>query len=91
MDQSGILRMFVELDQNLARFHMPTLFTALAGGPTCFRERDILGQIGGPMVGAMEDTHNALASGLSGEFTQADLHKLRKLCRRRTCPGWPRC
>ena len=43
------------------------------------------------MVGALEDTHNAFAGGLSGEFTQADLHKLRKLAPAQTCPVWRRC
>ena len=39
------------------------------------------------MVGALEDTHNALASGLSGEFTQGDLHKLRRLLPAQNVPG----
>ena len=91
VDQSGILRMFVELDQNLARFHMPTLFTALAGGPTCFRERDILGQIGGPMVGAMEDTHNASRAACRASSRKPTSTSCGASPPRRTCPVLASC
>jgi hypothetical protein len=87
VDQSGVLGMFIELDQTLARFHVPTPFTLLAGRPTRFQEREVVSQLGGPMLGFFEDVHAATSNALAGELTQRDLHKIRRILPGQNVPG----
>jgi hypothetical protein len=79
IDQSGVLGLFIDVDQAIARTGIPTPYTLLAGRPTRLSQRGALDIIAGPMGGLADDTTTALNSALSGEFTQRDLHKLRRL------------
>lgn len=82
IDRSGALSLFIELDAVADKFSGGNLSLqrAITGQEASrFASRDVLGQLLGPTAGAVEDIASATQGALQDDFTQSDLHKLRRL------------
>lgn len=80
LDRSGALGILTEMDAISNKGLGVSPLTALAGEEASrFRSRNLLGQIGGPLAGAVQDTVNAARGAIDRDFTQGDLRKIRRL------------
>ena len=80
VDRSGAVAMFYEMDAMLEKSLGTSPITAITGQEVSrFAGRGVAAQILGPSVGIVEDAGQAVNAALSGEFTQTDLHKVRRL------------
>lgn len=80
LDRSGALGILTEMDAISNKGLGVSPLTALAGEEASrFRSRNLLGQIGGPLAGAIEDTTRAARGAIEGELTQSDVRKFRRL------------
>lgn len=80
MDRSGVLGILTEMDAISNKGLGVSPLTALQGEEASrFRSRNLLGQIGGPLAGAIQDTVNAARGGIEGDFTQSDVRRIRRL------------
>jgi hypothetical protein len=82
INQSGMISLAMELDMTLDKASFGT-FSAqrLITGDQSSRaaERNVFGQVLGPGFGFAEDAVSAVGNSFKGEFTQSDVHKIRKL------------
>lgn len=79
---SGLISIAFELDTVLdkATFGTFSAQRAITGDQTTrAAERNAIGQIAGPGFGLVEDTIGAVGNTFRGDFTQSDLHKVRKI------------
>lgn len=80
LDRSGALGILTEMNAISDKAIGISPLSALQGEEASrFRSRNLLGQIGGPLAGALLDTTNAAKGAIEGEFTQSDLRKFQRL------------
>lgn len=80
IDRSGAMAIFFELDSIMEKFTGASVVKGLTGEePSRFAQRGQLAQLLGPTAGLVEDVARAGLAANRGEFTQSDLHKIRRL------------
>ena len=80
VDRSGVLSLFFELDGLMRAGIGQSPATALAGRQVSrFAGHGPISQAAGPTAGWFEDLGKATAGLISGDFTQPDLHRWRRL------------
>ncbi|WP_299444682.1 hypothetical protein [uncultured Rhodospira sp.] len=82
VDRSGVLSLYMEADQLMAKASGHSPATLITGGeaPSRFAARNLVGQALGPTFNTAQDLGLTTRSLLSGEtFTQSDLHRLRRM------------
>jgi hypothetical protein len=80
IDRSGILSLYMEFDQLSGKLTGMSPANAIAGeAPSRFAARGLAGQALGPSFGLATDLATTTRGVVEDEFTQSELHKIRRL------------
>ncbi len=81
IDRSGAVALFVEMDAIAGEATGLSLQRTLAGGQdvTRLQGRELIERLGGPTASLLSDLAAATKGALTRDFTQGDLHRLRRL------------